>query len=272
MSPNGDLIDPKTGEYIMWNQGTVRVSKDYGPSELSLIDKAGLGVANFFFLDDWKTVWNSEAFIGERGYSAFSLSPHGKVVSLGVSFVKESIVGKIIKPRKVPSKSTDKVEDVGDKVKDADKGIDNAKDITKLTVDDIPTAKSGNFNKFFNSLTSSELDELWKDKKIRKKIERQLREPGGLHEWHLVSRTPQFKHWNISAEEIKNLRTAISDVKFVNPNGVHGGLGSTKAHNELLAIVDTSSDYDTFVRRLNNWVNYRLEGGVSSLPEGLRLK
>ncbi|MCM3030906.1 pre-toxin TG domain-containing protein [Niallia sp. MER 6] len=152
------------------------------------------------------------------------------------------------------------------------KGIDNVKDITKLTVDDIPTAKSGNFNKFFNSLTSSELDELWKDKKIRKKIERQLREPGGLHEWHLVSRAPQFKYWNIGAEEIKDLRTAISDVKFVNPNGVHGGLGSTKAHNELLAIIDTSSDYNTFVRRLNNWANYRLEGGVSSLPQGLRLK
>ncbi|WP_039076055.1 ribonuclease YeeF family protein [Bacillus sp. MSP13] len=152
------------------------------------------------------------------------------------------------------------------------KGIDNAKDITKLTVEDIPTAKSGNFNKFFNSLTSSELDELWKDKKIRKKIERQLREPGGLHEWHLVSRAPQFKYWDIGAEEIKDLRTAISDVKFVNPNGVHGGLGSTKAHNELLAIIDTSSDYNTFVRRLNNWANYRLEGGVSSLPQGLRLK
>lgn len=115
MSPNGDLIDPKTGEYIMWNQGTVRVSKDYGPSELSLIDKAGLGVANFFFLDDWKTVWNSEASIGERGYSAFSLSPHGKVVSLGVSFGKESIVGKIVKPSKAPNKSTGKVEDAVDK-------------------------------------------------------------------------------------------------------------------------------------------------------------
>ncbi|MCS0656359.1 ribonuclease YeeF family protein [Cytobacillus firmus] len=156
--------------------------------------------------------------------------------------------------------------------KTAGKDIDNAKEITKLTVEDIPTAKSGNFNKFFNSLTSSELDELWKEKKIRKKIERQLREPGGLHEWHLVSRAPQFKYWNIGAEEIKDLRTAISDVRFVNPSGVHGGLGSTKAHNELLAIIDTSSDYNTFVRRLNNWANYRLEGGVSSLPQGLRLK
>ncbi|MGG3751118.1 hypothetical protein ABEV04_15440, partial [Heyndrickxia faecalis] len=159
--------------------------------------------------------------------------------------------------------------------KDKDTGIGNIndiKDIAKMTVEDIPTAKSGKFNEFFNSLTSSELDELWKDKRIRKKIERQLRAPGGLHEWHLVSRAPQFKFWNISAEEIKELRTAISDVKFINPNGIHGGLGSTKAHNELLEIIDTSNDYNTFVRRLNNWANYRLKGGISSLPEGLRLK
>ncbi|GEL04460.1 hypothetical protein RST01_10870 [Rummeliibacillus stabekisii] len=61
-------------------------------------------------------------------------------------------------------------------------------------------------------------------------------------------------------------------MKFVNRNGIHGGLGSTKVHNELLAIIDTSSDYHSFVRRLNNWANYRLAGGVSSLPQGLRLK
>ncbi|WP_416150205.1 T7SS effector LXG polymorphic toxin [Salipaludibacillus sp. HK11] len=117
------------------------------------------------------------------------------------------------------------------------KGTSNVRDIskitTKITVNDIPTAKSGNFNIFFNSLTSRELDELWLDKMIRKRIERQLRAPGGLNEWHLVSRAPQFKYWNIGSEKIKELRTVISDVKFVNPNGAHGGLGSTKAHNEL---------------------------------------
>ncbi|MED3871862.1 T7SS effector LXG polymorphic toxin [Priestia megaterium] len=154
------------------------------------------------------------------------------------------------------------------------KNIDEAgkiKEITKLTAADIPTAKSGKFNDFFNSLSSKELDELWVNKQIRKKIERQLREPGGLHEWHLVSRAPQFKVWNVSAERIKDLRTAIADVKFVNPKGIHGGLGSTKAHNELLEIIDTSNDYSTFIRRLNNWSHYRLEGGISSLPKGLRL-
>ncbi len=111
---------------------------------------------------------------------------------------------------------------------------------------------------------------MWKNEEIRSVIEARLRSPGGLHEWHLVSRTPQFKYWGISAERIKELRTLTSDVKFINPSGIHGGRGSTKAHNELLAIIDSSKDYDTFVRRLNNWANYRLEGGAEALPEGLR--
>lgn len=41
---------------------------------------------------------------------------------------------------------------------------------------------------------------------------------------------------------------------------------------ELLGIIDSSNNYETFVRRLNNWANYRLEGGVISLPEGLQIK
>lgn len=75
MSPNSNLVDQKTGEYIMWNQGTVRVSKDYGARNLSLLDKAGLGIANILFLDDWQTLWDSEASIEDRGFAAFSLSP-----------------------------------------------------------------------------------------------------------------------------------------------------------------------------------------------------
>nr|WGD92693.1 T7SS effector LXG polymorphic toxin [Bacillus subtilis] len=91
----------------------------------------------------------------------------------------------------------------------------------------IPTVKSGEFNNWFNSLTTKQLDELWTDKKIRRAIERQLRAPGGMHEWHLVSRAPTFKHWGVTAEQIRDLRTAINKVEFVNPVGKHGGLGST---------------------------------------------
>ncbi|AWI07704.1 hypothetical protein B9W14_02845 [Clostridium drakei] len=141
-----------------------------------------------------------------------------------------------------------------------------------LTSKDIPSVRNGEFNKFFNSLTSEELDEMWKEPELRQTIEDKLRQPGGLHEWHLVSRTPQFKNWNVTAEQIKELRTLTKDVKFVNPKGIHGGRGSTTAHNELLKIIDNSPDYDTFIRRLNNWANYRLDGGIESLPKGLQLK
>ncbi|MRN57381.1 hypothetical protein [Paenibacillus monticola] len=136
----------------------------------------------------------------------------------------------------------------------------------------VPTVKSGKFNDWFNSKTPDELDELWKDKKIRKAIERELRAPGGMHEWHLVSRAPTFKRWGVSADQVRELRTAISEVEFVNPTGKHGGLGSTAAHNELLRIIDSSTSYDMFIRRLNNWANYRLNGGINSLPPGLRLE
>ena len=141
-----------------------------------------------------------------------------------------------------------------------------------LTPKDIPYVRNDEFNKFFNSLTSEELDNIWDDPKLRQTIEDRLRHPGGLHEWHLVSRTPQFKNWNITAEQIKDLRSLTKDVKFVNPKGIHGGRGSTTAHNELLKIIDSSTDYDMFIRRLNNWSNYRLEGGIDSLPKGLQLK
>ena len=147
----------------------------------------------------------------------------------------------------------------------------NKVDVKSLTAADIPTVKSGKFAEFFNNLSVEELEYLWSDKAIRRKIERQLRYPGGMHEWHLVSRAPQFKYWGIDFETIADLRTAIDDVKFVNPSGVHGGLGSTKAHNELLDIIDTSIDYSMFKRWLNNWAHYRLQGGVSSLPAGLRI-
>jgi hypothetical protein len=134
----------------------------------------------------------------------------------------------------------------------------------------VPSVRNNEFNRWFNSLSPEQLDDIWKVKVYREAIESRLRHPGGLHEWHLVSRTPTFKRWGISAESIKDMRTLIKDVNFVNPAGRHGGRGSTAAHNEILQIIDTSLDYNTFLRRLQNWASYRLKGGVNSLPEGLR--
>lgn len=139
-------------------------------------------------------------------------------------------------------------------------------------VDDIkiPSVRNNEFSKWFDNLTSEQLEELWKNPEIRKKIEDRIRRPGGYHEWHLVSRTPTFKKWGVSMDDIKELRTLTKDVEFVNPSGWHGGRGSTKAHNEILKIIDNATDYDNFVVELNEWASRRLKNGVSGLPEGLR--
>lgn len=46
-----------------------------------------------------------------------------------------------------------------------------------------------------------------------------FRRPGGYHEWHLVARTPKFKQWGISMDDIKDMRSLTKDVEFVNPPG-----------------------------------------------------
>ncbi|WP_413524535.1 hypothetical protein [Carnobacterium divergens] len=156
------------------------------------------------------------------------------------------------------SKGSGAVDDVGKKASGA---VD---DIT------IPSVRNNEFNKWFDNLTSKQLDEFWKNPEIRKKIEDRIRRPGGYHEWHLVSRTPTFKKWGISMDDIKELRTLTKDVEFVNPSGWHGGRGSTKAHNEILKIIDNATDYDNFVVELNEWASRRLKNGVNGLPERLR--
>ncbi|MDA2382944.1 hypothetical protein PDN41_14345 [Bacillus cereus] len=134
----------------------------------------------------------------------------------------------------------------------------------------IPSIRNGEFNKWFDELSSEEFNKMWENPKLRKRIEDRIRRPGGYHEWHLVARTPKFKEWGISMNDIKEMRTLTKDVKFVNPPGVHGGEGSTVAHNQILRIIDTSKDYETFVKRLNNWAEDRLESGKMGLPIKLR--
>lgn len=75
------------------------------------------------------------------------------------------------------------------------RGLEEPIVIDDLSPKDIPTVKSGNFEEFFNRLTPEQLEQIWDNKHLRRKIERQLRAPGGMHEWHLVSCAPQFKRW-----------------------------------------------------------------------------
>ena len=91
-----------------------------------------------------------------------------------------------------------------------------------------------------------------------------------MHEWLMVSRANTFKRWGVDAEQIYELRSAIVNVKFVNPTGHHGGKGSTKAHNEILEVIDSSKNYSEFRKGLNEWAGRRLEDGVDGLPPGLK--
>jgi hypothetical protein len=135
---------------------------------------------------------------------------------------------------------------------------------------EVPSVRNGEFNRWFNELTPDELNQVWRNPELREAVEARLRSPGGMHEWHMVSRAPKFKEWGITAEQIADMRTPTRDVRFVNPAGRHGGPGSTIAHNEILSIIDTSPDYATFVTRLQQWASNRLQGGANALPPGLR--
>ncbi|PWK14252.1 pre-toxin TG domain-containing protein [Tumebacillus permanentifrigoris] len=147
---------------------------------------------------------------------------------------------------------------------------DNISEGTVKVLDSVPSVRNGEFKKWFDSLSPDEFDKVWADPKLRELIKDRLRYPGGMHEWHLVARADIFKRWGVTAEQIAEMRTLISETKFVNPKGKHGGKGSTTAHNELLEIIDTSKDYAMFRRRLQSWADYRFEGGSEALPLGLR--
>ncbi|WP_405097379.1 hypothetical protein [Oceanobacillus sp. FSL H7-0719] len=144
------------------------------------------------------------------------------------------------------------------------KGSGSGKDIQ------IPSVRNNEFNKWFDNLSVDKFEEMWSVPHLRSKIEDRIRRPGGYHEWHLVARTPKFKQWGVSMDDIKDMRTLTKDVEFVNPPGRHGRRGSTKAHNEILKIIDSAPNYESFVRELNEWVSKRMKNGVLDLPEGLR--
>lgn len=71
-------------------------------------------------------------------------------------------------------------------------------------------------------------------------------------------------------DDIKKFCTSIFEIEFKNPYGVHGGQGSTLAHNELLKLVDSSSNFEDYLSKLNIWAEHRLKNGVLDLPGGLR--
>jgi hypothetical protein len=137
------------------------------------------------------------------------------------------------------------------------------------TVTQIPSVAGGEFARWFDSLSPAEFDEIWAVPELRNAIKRRLRSPGGYHEWLPVSRAPVFKRWGITAEQMAAWRSKIVDVKFINPEGLHGATGSTTAHNEIFRLIEEAADFDHFKRALQEWADRRLVGGAGTLPSGL---
>lgn len=160
----------------------------------------------------------------------------------------------------LPKTPKEVIKDIADSILE-----ESGSEVTK-----IPSVRGGKFSEWFNSLTPEEFDKIWENSELRDTIEDRLRSPGGLHEWHMVSRAPVFKKWGLTAEDIAEMRTPIKDVKFKNPPGEHGGEGSTTAHNEILKIIDGSPDYESFVKGLRGWADKRLIGGAAALPGRLK--
>jgi hypothetical protein len=134
----------------------------------------------------------------------------------------------------------------------------------------VPGVRGGQFASWFNSLSRTEMDALWSNRTTRVKIESALRNPGGFHEWLPVSRAPKFRQWGVTAEQIWEWRSSTTDLRFVNPEGRHGGAGSTTAHNEIFALVDRATSFAEFKTLMQDWATRRLPNGVADLPEGLR--
>jgi hypothetical protein len=120
-------------------------------------------------------------------------------------------------------------------------------------------------------LTVGELEALWKVESLREKIKARLRHPGKLHEWCMVSQAPIFKKWGVSISTMRKCTTPTKDIQGVNPDWVHGGEGSTSAHNELIDIILACKSFDEFKERLNSWSDKRLKNGRKDLPPELQL-
>lgn len=83
------------------------------------------------------------------------------------------------------------------------------------------------------------VSELWKNRENRRAIGALIRYPGGWHEWLMVASLPLLKAMGIPLAWIRQFRTKTAECQFYYQEGdryypgIHGGVGSTRVHNEL---------------------------------------
>lgn len=136
---------------------------------------------------------------------------------------------------------------------------------------EIPPAGSKEFVVWFDQLSFTDFMKYWQDIKTEKLIgareiiERNIRHPGGLHEWLKVSQTPKLKQWGVSMETIRDARTPTAEMaKKGFPHG------SQLLHREIDALFASTSSYEDFLAKLNKWADVRLTKGRLDLPPVLQ--
>ena len=92
-------------------------------------------------------------------------------------------------------------------------------------------------------------------------IERNIRHPGGRHEWLKVNQAPKLKEWGVSMKTIHEARTPT--MEMAKKGFPHG---SWTLHNQLDELFDSAKTYDDFLIKLNNWADQRLTKGRLDLP------
>jgi hypothetical protein len=135
---------------------------------------------------------------------------------------------------------------------------------------EVPSVTDGKFAQWFDTLSPADFEVIWKDAKLREVVKPRLRSPGGFHEWLPVARVDTYRRWGVTADQIASLRTPIRDVRFIDPPGAHGALGSGTVHNEIIRMVEQSRTFEEFAQALRKWVDERLPGGSGALPSGFR--
>jgi len=131
----------------------------------------------------------------------------------------------------------------------------------------IPPQGSEEFVTWFDRVSLKDFLKHWHDvgtaKQIGAKevIERNIRHPGGRHEWLKVNQAPKLKEWGVSMKTIHEARTPT--MEMAKKGFPHG---SWTLHNQLDELFDSAKTYDDFLIKLNNWADQRLTKGRLDLP------
>lgn len=143
------------------------------------------------------------------------------------------------------------------------------------------------FQNWWDDLSPQELGQLSKDKALWKTIENRIRNGGGEHEWLKVSQQLEHKRLGFSMKEIQDWVTATRNAEGPLPQptaqgdirwrhssttGRGAGPGSTTMHKALdnLYGPPPPGSRQELLRRMGYFANHYLDGGIESLPSGLR--